>query len=325
MKRLTVSLLALLAASVLAAPAFAGSKKAPASIDHVMVGQAPMMNVSPIDNGFKCFSKFIQAQTAKPVFAVGRLTDQSGKFSNEASAGGFAVTQGLTAMAYTSYGKMGLGNQVIERTDMSVVEADMAIFDRAKNQFGQGFLLGDSNGRPEQSGVDKNGKPVYTNVRTVGVGQYPGADYYVTGSISEVNYNIDSGGGEIAVQGIGIGNRTYTMSVALDLRIVDAKTLRVVAFANPVKKYTGKEVKAGVFNFLGDYLIDINVGKKAQEPLQLGIRATLESAMIDMVGQVYGSDYGKTCTSYASQTYGNLQSPVGQADPVGDMVESTNK
>jgi curli biogenesis system outer membrane secretion channel CsgG len=302
-KRIAATLLGSAAAcAVMLSPAMAGEAHRVdlANPHHEFVsGPPPETNVSPAENGFACFNRFLATDPRRPVFTVGRITDQTGKFSNEASAGGFEVTQGLTSEIYSAYGKFTPDFNVVERTDTEVPNFDIGVW---KQQ-----LLGDPN---EEGVIDaKTGARVGRGLRQYRGGQILAADYYITGAITEVNYNIDSGGLQVSVQAIGGGKRVYSMSVAMDLRIVDARSLRVVKAVSERKIVRGYEIEAGIFNFLGRYLIDINGGKKAQEPLELGIRATAEEAVLKLVGAVMpaadGTNFGIACADYATDSYGN--------------------
>jgi hypothetical protein len=123
-------------------------------------------------------------------------------------------------------------------------------------------------------------------------GTVQASDFYIAGGISEVNFNISSGGAEASINNIGAKRRTYTQSVAVDLRIVDTKTLLVVDAISLSKQFSGYEVGANTFRFFGLGLLDINIGQKGQEPLQLGIRAAIEEAAVRLVGRVTGVDPG---------------------------------
>ncbi|MCZ9335816.1 CsgG/HfaB family protein, partial [Klebsiella pneumoniae] len=78
--------------------------------------------------------------------------------------------------------------------------------------------------------------PEDTQYRRILAGQVPGSDFYIVGGITEVNYNIRSGGFDAAVgevdsdrPGSGIAtHRTYVMNIAMDLRLVQTTTLEVV-------------------------------------------------------------------------------------------------
>ncbi|HSI18316.1 MAG TPA: CsgG/HfaB family protein, partial [Sphingomonas sp.] len=121
-------------------------------------------------------------------------------------------------------------------------------------------------------------------------GSIAASDYFIVGGITEVNYDIRSGGFGIDINQTGPKARTYTQSVAIDLRIVDTRTLLVARTISLTKQYTGYEVGFDLFRFFGSSLFDINIGAKGQEPLQLGIRTALEEATLRLVGAVTRTD-----------------------------------
>src|SRR5690606_2070507 len=114
---------------------------------------------------------------------------------------------------------------------------------------------------------------------------------FIVGGITELNYDINSGGVEAGVNQVGVKRRTYSQSVGIDLRIVDTKTLMVVKTTSLTKQFNGYEVGFNIFRFFGSDLFDINIGSKGQEPLQLGIRTALEEAVVRLVSSVTRVDY----------------------------------
>jgi curli production assembly/transport component CsgG/holdfast attachment protein HfaB len=109
------------------------------------------------------------------------------------------------------------------------------------------------------------------NVRRIYAGQMPGSDYYFVGGITELNYNIRSmgvdaqGGHTDARDGVGnIGGRLYVMNIALDFRVINTRTLEVVDVISYQKQIIGREVRAGVFSFFDDTLLDIAAGERAR-------------------------------------------------------------
>lgn len=112
------------------------------------------------------------------------------------------------------------------------------------------------------------------------------SDYYIVGGITELNYDIGSGGAEFGVSQIGAKVRRYNQSIGVDLRIVDTKTLMVVKTISLTKQLAGYEVGANIFRFFGSELFDINIRAKDEEPLQLGIRTALEEGVVRLVGAV---------------------------------------
>lgn len=259
---------ALLSTTALASEASAKPKARPDSTP--MLGSAPTLNRSPMDRAFQCMSS-ITSQSPRPLrISVGNIRDYTGKFSNEASEGGFKITQGGSLMVISALGKL-QNVDIIERFDTSIAEQEAGL---AKSK-----LIRD----PEGSGEV---------VRGLTAGQYDGSDYYITGGITEVNYNIRSGGAALGISNIGAGKRVFVMNVGADLRLVDAKTLKVVKTIPVQKQIYGVETKAGIFSFFGDYLVDLDAGTKSQEPIQMGVRTALELGTLELLSSVVpNSDY----------------------------------
>lgn len=238
------------------------------------VGPPVRDNRTPMDPVFACFSTQLSAKGRAPVIGVGEVRDYTGKFSN---LEGNAVTQGGALMVTSALGKLGERVRVAERFDPTVAERELGWMD--KRQLGDG----ETHAVSGQPGGPVKWLPYFG-------GSLIGSDYFIVGGITEVNYDIHSGGAEISVNTIGPKVRTFTESVAVDLRIVDTRSLIVVKTVSLTKQYTGYEIGAGTFRFFGSNLFDINIGAKGQEPLQLGIRTTLEEATLRLAGSVLKSD-----------------------------------
>lgn len=248
-------------------------------VQRVAAGEAPVQlgppvrdNVTPMEGVLACFARKLNASGRKPlVIGVGDIKDFTGRYSiNEGSV----VTQGGSLMLFSALGKLGGTVRIAERFDASIAERELGYMDR--RQLGNGETQ-------EANGQKVPWLPYYGGTIQV-------SDYYIAGGISEVNYNISSGGAEASLNNIGAKRRTYTQSVAVDLRIVDTKSLLVVDAISLSKQFSGYEVGANTFRFFGLGLVDINVGQKGQEPLQLGIRAAIEEAAVRLVGRVTGVD-----------------------------------
>lgn len=233
-----------------------------------LLGPAVRTNQTPLEASLACFADQLAAtQYGNTIIGVGEIKDYTGKYSiNE----GNAVTQGGSLMVYSALGKLGNVITIAERYDPSIAERELGYVDR--RQLGDGQFH-------EVDGQKVRWLPYYG-------GSIARSDYYIVGGITELNYNISSGGAELGMNGIGGKTRVYNQSVAIDLRIVDSKTLLVLKTVSLTKQYTGHEVGLNIFRFFGSDLFDINLGSRAQEPLQLGIRATLEEATMRLVGAV---------------------------------------
>ncbi|MEI6485310.1 MAG: CsgG/HfaB family protein [Sphingomonadales bacterium] len=240
----------------------------------IQIGPPARANVTPMEAVLACFTAKLGSSGRRPVvIGVGDVKDFTGRYSiNEGSV----VTQGGSLMLYSALGKMGGMVRIAERFDASIAEREIGYMDR--RQLGNGEMQ-------EANGQKVPWLPYYG-------GTVQASDFYIVGGISEVNFNISSGGAEAYLNNIGAKRRTFTESVAVDLRIVDTKTLLVVDAISLSKQFSGYEVGANTFRFFGLNLVDINVGQKGQEPLQLGIRAAIEEAAVKLVGRVTGVDPG---------------------------------
>jgi curli biogenesis system outer membrane secretion channel CsgG len=225
-----------------------------------------------MDPALSCLAAELIAHRLQPVvISVGEVRDHTGKFS---VGEGNTITQGGALMVSSALGKLGDAVSLAERFDSAIAERELAYSDR--RQLGDGRahdLVG-------PSGTDKVPWLPYYG------GSIRPSDYYIVGGITELNYNIRSGGVEAGVGQIVPKARTYTQSVAIDLRIVDTRSLLVVKTVSLTKQFTGYEIGFGLFRFFGSSLFDVSLGAKRQEPLQLGIRTALEEATLRLVGAV---------------------------------------
>jgi curli biogenesis system outer membrane secretion channel CsgG len=238
----------------------------------VVLGPAVRENVTPMEASLACFGDHVAATKRQPVvISVGDVKDYTGKYSiNE----GNAITQGGALMVYSALGKLGGAVRLAERFDPVIAERELGYADRRQ--------LGD--GRSHQLEGPK-GNQVVPWLPYFG-GSINKSDYFIVGGITELNYNINSGGAEFAVNQVGLKARTFSESVGIDLRIVDTKTLMIVKTISLTKQFNGYEVGFDIFRFFNNDLFDVDVGAKGQEPVQLGIRAALEEGVMRLVGAV---------------------------------------
>ena len=286
-------------------------------------GEAPMQigtpvrdNVTPMEAALGCYARSLAASGRPPlVIGVGEIKDFTGRYSiNE----GNVITQGGSLMLFSALGKLGGTVRIAERYDSTIADRELGYMERRQ--------LGD--GAPH----DVDGKKVPWVPYYGGTIQV--SDYYIAGGISEVNYNIASRGAEASLNNIGAKRRTYTQSVAVDLRIVDTRTLLVVDAISLSKQFSGYEIGANTFRFFGLGLVDINVGSKGQEPLQLGVRAAIEEAAIRLIGRVTAVDPGpclalrtqevqpQTSEEIFAQMTRDGQAAMDGNAPVGPMAEA---
>jgi curli production assembly/transport component CsgG/holdfast attachment protein HfaB len=65
------------------------------------------------------------------------------------------------------------------------------------------------------------------------------------------------------------------------------------------KQVIGREISAGVFDFLNGNIFDVGVGERAMEPLQLAVRSTIERSVLEMTANLYGVPNSDACGALA--------------------------
>ena len=239
------------------------------------IGSAPATsNATPYSRALFCIGE--QARRTgrpSPVIAVGRITDYTGK--QEEGMGGPKLTQGGSLMAISALAKAGA--DIVERFDTSVPEMEL--------RFANNKLIGDAAGSP-------------SGYRPIRQGQYLGSDYVLTGGITELNYNIsssglDARGGDVGTAGLKASLTTgkFVINVAIDLRLIDTRSQEVVDITSYQKQIVGREIKAGVFDFLNGNVFDISGGKSALEPIQLAVRTLVERSVYDFSASLHQQPY----------------------------------
>ncbi len=285
----------------------------------MQIGTPVRNNVTPMEAALGCYARSLAASGRAPlVIGVGEIKDFTGRYSiNE----GNVITQGGSLMLFSALGKLGGTVRIAERYDSTIADRELGYMER--RQLGDGA-------QHEVDGKKVPWVPYYGGTIQV-------SDYYIAGGISEVNYNIASRGAEASLNNIGAKGRIYTQSVAIDLRIVDTRTLLVVDAISLSKQFSGYEVGANTFRFFGLGLVDINVGSKGQEPLQLGVRAAIEEAAIRLIGRVTAVDpvpclalrtqevQAQTSEEIFAQMTSDGQVAMDGITPVGPMAEAPSQ
>ena len=260
------------------------------------IGNAPVTsNPTPYSQALYCMADYARRYNLpSPRIAIGRVSDYTGTI---AADGGRQITQGGSLMAYSALAKAGA--RMVERYDTSISELEL--------RYANNKLIGDENPDPNDPGY-----------RRILAGQVPGSDFYIVGGITEVNYNIRSGGFDIgqgetdsARPGSALLQRkVFVMNIALDLRLVQTTTMEVVDVISYQKQVIGKEISAGVFDFLDGNVFDISAGTGGMEPVQLAVRALIERATLEMMANLYGAPGPQICLDAS-------RDPLGPVGPTG--------
>jgi curli biogenesis system outer membrane secretion channel CsgG len=235
----------------------------------VVIGPPVRDNFTPMNPALACLSEQItQAGQPKLTIAVDDIKDYTGQYSiNE----GDAITQGGSLMVMSALGKLGGAVNVADRFNTDVTEMELGFMNQRELGDGTSHTVGDGPGQKAVPWI-----PYYG-------GSIMASRYYITGGITELNYNVQSGGVQFQVNQIGPEDRVYTEDVGIDLELVDTQTLLVVKSVSLVKQITGYEVGFNIFQFFGSNLYNLNIGNKSQEPAQLAVRTLLEEGVLRLV------------------------------------------
>ncbi|MBN8529768.1 MAG: holdfast anchoring protein HfaB [Caulobacterales bacterium] len=254
----------------------------PSGLYAAPIGNAPVTaNPTPYSTALYCLADYARRYSLpSPRIAVARISDYTGTVSAD---GGRQVTGGASLMAMSALAKAGAS--MVERYDTSVSELEL--------RYANNKLIGDAGA----GGAEDN------QYRRILAGQVPGSDFYIAGGITEVNYNIrsagfDAGMGEVDTNRGGSGviaGKVFVMNVAIDLRLIQTTTLEVVDVISYQKQIIGREVSAGVFDFLNGNVFDVSAGSGGFEPIQLAVRSVIERATIEFMANLYGAPGPEIC------------------------------
>ncbi|WP_339915539.1 holdfast anchoring protein HfaB [uncultured Brevundimonas sp.] len=283
----------------------------PAGLYATPIGNAPVTaNPTPYSTALYCMADYARRYNLpSPRMAVGRISDYTGTVSAD---GGRQVTGGASLMAVSALAKAGA--RIVERYDTSVSELEL--------RYANNRLIGD----------DGAGGTEDQQYRRILAGQVPGSDFYVVGGITEVNYNIRSGGFDAAggqassntPLSVSFTGKTFVMNIAIDLRLVQTTTLEVVDVVSYQKQIIGREISAGVFDFLNGNVFDISAGEGGFEPVQLAVRALVERATVEFMANLYGAPGPEICLNASNDPLGGTVGPTGGYYPAYPNTDTNN-
>jgi len=282
MRNRSLKFVAAASASAMALSGCVATNAGPSGVYAKPIGNAPVTaNPTPYSSALVCLGQYArQYNIASPRIAIGRIEDKTGKA--EADGSGRKITLGGSEMAISAFAKAGAN--LVERYDSSVSEMEL--------KYANNKLITDA---PSGQGEASDYRKIYS-------GQVPGSNFYLTGAITEYNFNIrstggDAAGGEQEAGGLKLRAtaRSAVMNVAIDLRLVDTVTLQVVDVVSYQKQIVGYEVGAGLFTFLEGNVYDLSAGTSGLEPLQLAVRALIERAGVEIMANLYGMPGPEAC------------------------------
>ncbi|MBO9432324.1 CsgG/HfaB family protein [Sulfitobacter sp. R18_1] len=193
----------------------------------------------------------------RPTVAVGLIADKTGKRAYDSLNDSTELTQGASEMLISAFFKTKQVN-LAERLDPRVALAEQQLIEQ---------------------------KLIKRPARIVDVAP---AHFLVLGALTELNYNIQSGGERLYIAGIGGSRRAAVINVGIDLRVVDMNSFGTVYVTSLQKQIVGVEHEAGVYRFFGDRFVEFDSGEIRNEPLQLGVRSVVELAVYQILTEGLG-------------------------------------
>ncbi|WP_279477759.1 CsgG/HfaB family protein [Aureimonas sp. SK2] len=257
-----------LVAALVATSLLAGCAGAPglASVksNAVLVDGPPISDiVTPFDKALSCLKGKIAPNL---VFAVGAVSDQTGKESFTDGGVGKFITQGAGDMVQSALFKA--GTTVVNRRDprITTVEVEWRIRDQRR---------------------------------------IVPANFYITGSINSLDF-IPGSGAEVEVAGVGGRYRQNRILVGLDVSLTEAGSGRIVANVPLNKQIFSSEAGIGVGRFVGDKLVSADIGGREREAIHFALRQMVYLATFELLTQVMKPGTYAECRSYIDRAHGQI-------------------
>lgn len=248
-----------------------------------MVGPAPRLNSTPMASALACIRQVRGRGDLR--IGVSDLVDGTGVMEG-LSQNSRALSQRPDMMMVVALAAAGAS--LVNRSSVNVAEWEL---NKAMEK-----KLGDG-----RSALIENER---VNFRPVRAGTLLGSTHYVTGAITELNWNIASGVAEAGAYSAALGRRTYRISIAVDIVVTNTQTTEIVHARSYKKQLVGMETNANFFRFfardsvLGQIaqgngttkaitdameLFNANLGEKQNEPTQTALRWVIELAAYDIM------------------------------------------
>ncbi len=250
-------------------------------------GPVPVVSRTPLDGALACLRARKAGGDLR--FAVYNIPDRTGV--SDYDGPGKYVPQAAELMLITALARAGV--RQVNRTAVAVSEWELK--QALEKRLG------------EEEPVELGGKRY--PFRPIRMGQLLGSTHTIYGAVTELDFDLISGGGEVTVGGVGGRARSYYIAIGVDIVVADTRTTEIVWARSYRKQIWGREIEAGVFRFfdvnpggngggvggLGVELFDIRLGRQENEPIHASLRWVMAQAAYDIVRDFTGA--GDACDS----------------------------
>ena len=260
-----------------------------------VVGPAPRLNTTPMEPALACLRAQLRKSRRDLRVGVNDFVDGTGVMEGGTQYS-HALTQRPDMMMVVALASAGA--HLVNRSSVNVAEWELK---QAMDK-----KLGD--GRKEMV----EGQPV--TFRPIRTGVILGSTDYVSGAITELNWNISSGVAEAGAYSASIGKRVYRISLAIDVMVTNTQTTEIVYAKSFKKQLVGFETNANFFRFVNQdsalqivslgnaaastatqalELFNANLGEKQNEPTQVALRWIVDLAAYDIMRKLTRA--GQSC------------------------------
>ena len=112
--------------------------------------------------------------------------------------------------------------------------------------------------------------------------QLKGADYFITGAVTQYQVDKKTGGTGIKIAGLGGSSEYAIATTAIDLRLIDSTSGEVVWARSLKEKIKGKKVDLQAFSFMGNNIVELETGKGEQEVINMVLRTLIEEGVFEI-------------------------------------------
>ena len=113
-----------------------------------------------------------------------------------------------------------------------------------------------------------------------------GAELLVVGAVTEFEPNAGGAGGGLLLPGFGAGLGVKTAHIAIDIRVIDAKTSRILA----AQSVEGRAQDIGGIGAIAPGPLAVGFGAFAKTPMEKAIRLCLQTA-VNFIAQQTPAQY----------------------------------
>ncbi len=257
-----------------------------------LTGPAPRLNTTPMAEALACIASKGRSDLR---LGVADFVDGTGVMEG-GTQNSRALSQRPDMMMTVALATAGA--HLVNRSSVNVAEWEMNKAMEKKLGDGRSSLI-------QSQKVD---------FRPIKAGILLGSTHYVTGAITELNWNLSSNVAEAGAYSAALGRRTYRISIAVDVVVTNTQTTEIVHARSYKKQLVGFEMNANYFRFVNQdtatrilassnaaasavtsalELFNANLGEKQNEPTQTALRWVIELAAYDIMRNL--KNMGSSC------------------------------